>query len=1174
MFQPQIIKKYIRSQSQENIQIAFEIFQQHFQTESAQNKIKTLKEEQYQEGFLRDLFGEVFGYTLPPKDNYNLITELKNPTNSQKVDGAILNNNSPLAVIELKSMKTTDLGLVEAQAFGYKNHHKNCRYVMISNFQKLRFYIDNAVDYLEFDLFTLNKENFELLYLLLQKDNLLNDTPLKLKKESLSKEEDITHALYKDYVAFKNGLFDSLLVLNPDKEPLQLYKKTQKLLDRFLFIFFGEDRGLLPPNAIRIVLEDWEKLKELDEDIPLYNRFKKYFGYLDTGFKGKKYDVFAYNGGLFKPDEYLDNLKIDDKILYIHTAKLADYNFESDVDVDILGHIFENSLNDIEEMTAKLTGETFNSKDTKRKKDGVFYTPRYITHYIVQQTLGKLCEEKKKSLEWNDEAFAEMLNVEKPTKKQKDLLNQLGEKITDYQEWLKNLTICDPACGSGAFLNAAFDFLAKEHQYLAELYQKLFNDTFMFQDIDKEILENNLFGVDINEESVEIAKLALWLKTAKKNRKLNNLNGNIKCGNSLMNAQFNWQKEFSQVFEKGGFDVVIGNPPYVQLQKIKDQSLLLKDQNYQSFESTGDLYCLFYERGVQLLKAKGLLGYITSNKWMRANYGKYLRNYLLKETNIKQLVDLGSGVFESATVDSNILILQKRLSKYKDLLKENKKFNQLTHQQKIDELKNNSQLKQTMEMQNNPTIKKIMEMQNNPIIKKISEINKQLSPLIENIEKNKQLLPIADRIDEIEKHTSIIEILDIDENITISKLFKVVSELSEEDYQSLLDKAKEQKKFAIADLSKEKDISILDKVNEKANIVDFDENEVWVNQNPIEVSIKNKIQSQGIPLKDWDIAINYGVKTGFNDAFVIDGETKDRLIKEDPKTKEIVKPMFRGRDISRYSADFADLWLISTFPSLKLNIDDYPAIKNHLESFGKKLEQTGESYFDENGIKQKSRKKTNNQWFETQDSISYCQEFINGKIFYREIGTEMDAIYSDEECYVNNKIYMVTGEKLKYLLSYFNSKLFNKIILSQASALGGKGEKFLQEVFVIRPNEEDEKIFNEKADLMLNLHHQFQTQNTKFIRLMQRKFVNLEKLPKKLEAWYELTFADFVKELAKKKNKLSLQEEIEWEEIFEQYQQPLLSLQEQIQKTDREIDQMVYALYGLTEEEIALIESV
>lgn len=238
--------------------------------------------------------------------------------------------------------------------------------------------------------------------------------------------------------------------------------------------------------------------------------------------------------------------------------------------------------------------------------------------------------------------------------------------LETYRTWLLQLTICDPACGSGAFLNQALDFLMKEHTYIDELKTKVLGGGLQFSDIENTILENNIFGVDLNEESVEIAKLSLWLRTAQPRRKLNDLNSNIKCGNSLIDNKavagdkaFNWQEQFPQVFEKGGFDVIIGNPPYIQLQKMKNLSLEMSNLGFKTYESTGDLYCLFYEKGNEILKTNGKLGYITSNKWMRANYGKSLRKYFYENTNPYKLLDLGVGIFEAAVVDSNILLFEK-----------------------------------------------------------------------------------------------------------------------------------------------------------------------------------------------------------------------------------------------------------------------------------------------------------------------------------------------------------------------------------------------------------------------------------------------------------------------------------------------------------------------------------
>src|SRR5690606_29453505 len=230
----------------------------------------------------------------------------------------------------------------------------------------------------------LSENEFKVLYLTLAFENIQADLPSRIKSESISQEDVITKKLYKDYSVFKRELFSNLTILNPDYEPIVLFKKSQKLLDRFLFLFFAEDRHLLPVNYTRSILSQWERVQELDIDEPLYDRFKKHFNYLNTGYKGKEFEVFPYNGGLFLPDEILDDLIIDDKLLYKHSLKLSEYNFESEVDVNILGHIFENSLNEIEEIQAALEGQAIDKSKTKRKKDGVFYTPKYITKYIVE----------------------------------------------------------------------------------------------------------------------------------------------------------------------------------------------------------------------------------------------------------------------------------------------------------------------------------------------------------------------------------------------------------------------------------------------------------------------------------------------------------------------------------------------------------------------------------------------------------------------------------------------------------------------------------------------------------------------------------------------------------------------------------------------------------------------
>jgi type I restriction-modification system DNA methylase subunit len=668
----------LSQQDNTHVQKAYKKYTKYFHNAVIQENIRNSKEEQFQEGFLRELFVDILGYTLNPAPSFNLTTELKNIKGAKKVDGAILKDGNALGVIELKGTNTKDLESIRQQAFDYKANQTGCIYVITSNFEKLRFYINNAVDYEEFNLFNLTHAEFEIFYLCLAKENILANKPLSIKEASVVEEENITKKFYSDYSVFKRELYRDLVKQNrsnillndlPEKTTkLILFQKSQKLIDRFLFILFAEDRGLLAPNSINTVLKEWKALADLDVQVPLYDRYKQYFGYLDTGRKGtdKKEEIFAYNGGLFQPDTILDAVIIDNDLLYRHTLKLSTYDFESQVDVNILGHIFEHSLNEIESVNAEIEGTDFDKQKTKRKKDGVFYTPKYITKYIVDNTIGKLCTEKKQELGIIDEEYAKgRKNRHEAT------IIKLDQQLKDYREWLLQLTICDPACGSGAFLNQALDFLIKEHAYLDELNKQLFGGFFVFPDIENQILEHNIYGVDLNEESIEIAKLSLWLRTAQPKRKLTSLNNNIKCGNSLIDSKaiagdkaFNWKEEFPEVFAKGGFDVIIGNPPYVFARdNFRQEEKDFFVSKYVSAKYQINTYLLFIEKSVIILKDKGIYGLIIPNSWLMMYSGEGLRKFLLETNKLNQIINLAGFSFETANVETVILLAEKEIIK-------------------------------------------------------------------------------------------------------------------------------------------------------------------------------------------------------------------------------------------------------------------------------------------------------------------------------------------------------------------------------------------------------------------------------------------------------------------------------------------------------------------------------
>ncbi len=664
LFQNSVLKKHLASQDLASIKAAYISYTAYFHNPHIRANIRAAKEEQFQEGFLRELFVNILGYTLNPQPDYNLTTELKNIRDAKKTDGAILKDGNALAVIELKGTDTKDLEKIRDQAFSYKNNQPDCVYIITSNFEKLRFYIDNAVDFLEFSILGMQEEEFKLLWLILQKDNLLDGIPKKIKEESLLVEERITKQLYADYSAFKQDLWQDMVSQNPGQDELLLYKKSQKLLDRFLFIFFAEDKGLLPPNSIMEIVNQWVHLKDLDAYVPLYARFRLYFGYLNTGrIQPGKAEIHAYNGGLFAPDPVLDTLLISDSVLVKHVRKLTEYDFESEVDTNILGHIFEHSLNDIENVRAQLAGELVDKTKTKRKRDGVYYTPKYITKYIVDNTIGRLCTEKKAELSIIDEEFAEGKRG-----RQKKTIQKLKEKLDAYRSWLLQLTICDPACGSGAFLNQVLEFLMAEHHYVDELEALLFDTPLILPNVENHILENNIFGVDINEESVEIARLSLWLRTAKKGRKLSTLNSNIKVGNSLIDdpevagdLAFDWHAQFPQVFAKGGFDVVVGNPPYVQSHSLDEYTKNFIYTNYKTAEYQINTYAVFMERILKILQDNSYYSVIIPNYWLSTKYDSRLRNQIFLENRCLEILNVFS-VFADATVDTVILTGEKTIN--------------------------------------------------------------------------------------------------------------------------------------------------------------------------------------------------------------------------------------------------------------------------------------------------------------------------------------------------------------------------------------------------------------------------------------------------------------------------------------------------------------------------------
>lgn len=452
------------------------------------------------------------------------------------------------------------------------------------------------------------------------------------------------------------------------------------------------------------------------------------------------------------------------------------------------------------------------------------------------------------------------------------------------------------------------------------------------------------------------------------------------------NHPFEWRFEFPEILDDDGnfkgFDLIIGNPPYIRQEELKELKPHLA-KNYKVYKGTSDIYTYFYELGFNVLKDRGgVLSYITSNKYTRAGYGEALREFLLKNVKFLEYTDLnGIKVFDSATVDTSILCFEK--SKSKD-----NKFKYLAL--------------------------------SNEILKTCA--------------------------------------YDIG-------LYKDFAEFSQNS------------------LSKE-------------SFTFSDENTS---------ALKAKIERIGTPLKEWyGLNINYGIKTGHNEAFIITTEKRNEILAnckdeaEKERTAKLIRKMLRGRDIKRYSYEWAGLWVIGTFPSLKLDIEQYPALKQYLSQFLPRIEQSGEKG---------CRKKTSNKWFETQDNIAYYEEFEKEKIVYPNMNKEFIAFFDNEFFLLNQKCFILSHQsnnkkELLYLTALLNSNVNFYYFKQIGAKLGASGYEmskiFVEKLPIPKINSKNQKIADELinlADEILKAKEQDKNANTQElenkINSIVYKFYNL-----------------------------------------------------------------------------------
>ncbi len=807
---------------------------------------------------------------------------------------------------------------------------------------------------------------------------------------------EVDDEFLKEMESWRESLAKNIAFKNSGLTIRELNHAVQLTIDRIVFLRICEDRGIEP----------YGKLQALLNGKNVYERLVQLFMQADD----------KYNSGLFhftkekdrpgEPDSLTPSLEITDAKLKDIIKRLyypeSPYEF-SVISGDILGQVYERFLGKV--IVPKGRGVDIEEKPEVRKAGGVYYTPTYIVDYIVKNTVGKLVEDST------------------PKKVEK-------------------LRILDPACGSGSFLIGAYQYLLDWHRdWYANNEPKKHSKgkqpkVFLYREHDwrlttsekKRILLNNIYGVDIDTQAVEVTKLSLLLKVLEgesqetllkqfqlfKERALPDLRANIKCGNSLIGPDFytgkdmslfgeeeqyrinvfNWQSEFATIMKAGGFDVVIGNPPYVRQEGLGEFKEYFSDK-YKVYHGVADLYTYFIERGVSLLRNDGLFSYIVANKWMRANYGEPLRRWM-KGQEIVRIIDFGDlPVFQGVTTYPCIPIIKKGKAK--------KKFEAVV----------------------------------------FKELNK-------------------DALQEyINEHSFDVALTSLDD-----KGWTLIDEASH--------------------------------------------------------SLLEKLKSVGVPLGEYvDGNIYRGVLTGLNEAFVIDEKTKDFLIKEDPKSAEIIKPFLAGRDIKRYESPVAQKHLI-LFPKgfttkqsgnvknkWKWLQKTYPSIAKHLEPFTVK----GEKRYDKGEY-----------WWELR-ACDYYEEFEKPKIIFPDISERGNFLYDKENgSYSVNTTYLIIKDDI-YLLAILNSKLMTYIFKSIfAIYRGGYLRFFTQDLETVPIRTID---FDNPEDV---------AKHDRMVELVETMLELNKKLPE-----------------AKTDHNKNL-------------------IQRQIDYTDSEIDKLVYELYGLTADEIKIVE--
>jgi hypothetical protein len=971
------------------------------------------KETQVRNNFFDEILKGVLGYKGYSGDaEYSLAFE--HMLRRKPVDTALGRffpdavGDQVVAPFEMKGPDTADLDKIMPgrgispvqQAWDYAADAPGAKWVLVSNCLEIRLYRfgRGREAYELFELSRLDEANeLKRLLLILDAGRLIGADTEALLSESDATLKDVTNQLYVDYRKLRGDLVAFLTesVDGPKLARGKAIETAQKLLDRVIFVAFASGNGMLPRGIFQRAVG---QRNEFDPK-PVWNNVQQLFRWIDKGrsSSNEDYNVWPYNGGLFAEDPVADTVVVPDHLAEA-IGGLVEWDYGKEVSVNVLGHIFEQSIGDIEKLRE---GEA--PPASQRKREGVVYTPDHVTRFLVERTIGETLKERFSVL------LESHIGVDAPD--DDGNVPWDGEQSErafwlDYLKELRSLTIVDPACGSGAFLVAAFDALAAEYRRVTERLADL--GARQGFDIFDEILSRNLYGVDLNVESAEITRLALWLKTARRQHRLAKLDQTIRAGNSLIDdarasdRPFDWRQAFPEIEARGGFDIVIGNPPYVRMEHLKPVKPWLA-AHYTVADERTDLSAYFFEKGVRLLKVGGRLGYISTSSFFRAGYGERLRLLLSEYTDIETVIDFGDvQIFEGVTTYPAILTAKKKAG---------------------------------------------------PSTSSGGAPEGTLA------------------------------------------YFNIGGTAPADLGRAFTESARPMARARLTGGSWQ-----------------FEDDELARLRDKIVKGRKTLGEIYGAPL--------YGIKTGLNDAFIIDTETRNRLIKADPKSADLLKPFLKGENIKRWQVEPEGLWLINT-PRGKVKIDDYPAVRDRLRPLKDRLEARA----------------TQQEWWELQQAqLAYQPQFEQPKITYLDIANSASFSWDADAALIDCTVFMIPNSDF-LLLGFLNSKAawfqwVGQTPIARGGYLRLKQQYIAPTAIPAFNDHQRREVSKISESCSLNARSRLSVQDAFHHRLLTDLAAPGGKLSRKLENFHELDFSEFRAEMKRTlRAEIPVKERAAWEAL-------------------------------------------